>query len=107
MKFQHDCERCKPVGEVGPYDLYTCPDTHGHTTYIARFADEGGSYASMCDWPREVPIENFKGWRKVKLSLRESIAMECSGLSEQDLDIMTTFRLMPSLLLNMVKERVK
>lgn len=45
MRFQHDCDKCKPLGTMGRFDLYYCNQV-GMSTVIARFGDDGPEYMS-------------------------------------------------------------
>lgn len=46
-RYEHDCERCKPLGEFGEYDLYFCEtDLEKRPTVIARYGDGGHEYTS-------------------------------------------------------------
>lgn len=44
IRYQHDCENCKPMGQFQEYDLYFCdsPDI----TVVARYGDIGYEYNS-------------------------------------------------------------
>ena len=47
MRYQHDCEKCKPLGEFGDADLYYCDaQAFGGATVIARYSDDGADYSS-------------------------------------------------------------
>lgn len=46
MRFQHDCDKCKPLGEFKDADLYYCDQQIGGPTVIARYSSDGGDYAS-------------------------------------------------------------
>ncbi len=46
MRFQHDCDKCKPLGEFGAADLYFCEQVIGGPTLIARYSDDGPDYSS-------------------------------------------------------------
>lgn len=45
-RYNHDCGICRFVGQLGPYDCYTCGDS-----VVMRFDDDGASYQSM---PRQI-----------------------------------------------------
>ena len=44
MRFQHDCDDCKPLGEFGEADLYFCK--MALPTVIARYSDDDSDYVS-------------------------------------------------------------
>lgn len=46
MRFKHDCENCKPLGEFGEADLYFCDTPWIGVTVVARYSDEGSDYVS-------------------------------------------------------------
>lgn len=48
MRYKHDCDKCKPLGEFGSYDLYFCgcEGWDGGVTVIGRFGDEPEEYSS-------------------------------------------------------------
>lgn len=46
MRFIHDCDKCKPLGMMGDFDLYYCDQTGNVPTVIARFGDDGPEYIS-------------------------------------------------------------
>lgn len=46
MRYAHDCDRCKPLGEFGGDDLYFCKQGGGMDTVIARHSSIGSDYAS-------------------------------------------------------------
>lgn len=56
MRFQHDCDTCKPLGEFGDADLYYC-DTQliGGQTVIARYSSDGGDYQSGMSFADKIP----------------------------------------------------
>lgn len=87
-RYIHDCDQCRFVASVGKYDIYTCVDSLG-TTYIARRGNEVSNYSSMCDFGNKT---------------RGQVKSETGGLSDNQLAVLVTFRLMPSLILNMVVE---
>ena len=42
MRYQHDCDQCKPLGEFNEFDLYFCDSQLGNIpTVIARYGDSG------------------------------------------------------------------
>ena len=56
MRYQHDCEKCKPLGEFGEADLYYCDaQAIGGATVIARHSDEGGDYQSGLVFADKIP----------------------------------------------------
>ncbi len=56
MRFQHDCEKCKPLGEFGDADLYYCDvQSIGGATVIARYSDDGGDYQSGMVFADKIP----------------------------------------------------
>lgn len=56
MRFQHDCEKCKPLGEFGDADLYYCDSQAvGGATVIARYSSEGGDYQSGLVFADKIP----------------------------------------------------
>ncbi len=60
MRFQHDCEKCKPIGEFGYADLYYCEEQFfGCATVIARYSNEAGDYTKVasCSPTRYRPWE--------------------------------------------------
>lgn len=46
MRFQHDCEKCVPLGRESDHDLYFCEQGGMGPTLIARWGDEGPDYKS-------------------------------------------------------------
>ena len=87
-RFTHDCDCCKFIAQVDKYDLWLCDSEKKNATYIARRSDEGSDYSSGCDFGDE---------------RRKRVQMELGGMDEKQIIVMTTFRLLPSLLLNMVR----
>ncbi len=56
MRFQHDCEKCKPLGEFGYADLYYCEEQFfGCATVIARYSNEAGDYQSGLVFADKIP----------------------------------------------------
>lgn len=56
MRFQHDCEKCKSLGEFGYADLYYCDaQAIGGATVIARYSNEGGDYQSGMAFADNIP----------------------------------------------------
>ena len=56
MRFQHDCDKCKPLGEFGDADLYFCPaQLVGGENVIARYSDDGGDYQSGMEFADKIP----------------------------------------------------
>ena len=52
MRFKHDCNNCKPLGEHGAADLYFCNQGGVELTVIARYGNEGADYTSgLCAAP--------------------------------------------------------
>ena len=45
MRYKHDCDKCKQLGEFGKYDLYFC-DQGGDQTVISRYGDDAHEYDS-------------------------------------------------------------
>lgn len=56
MRYVHDCDLCKPLGECGTYDLYVC-HKQGAPTVIARYGSEGSEYNSglVFSYPENPP----------------------------------------------------
>jgi len=46
MRFKHDCEHCRALGEYGRADLYFCYTLWIGATVVARFSDEESDYVS-------------------------------------------------------------
>ncbi len=56
MRFQHDCDNCKPLGEFGDADLYYCGEQLiGDNTVIARYSDDGADYTSGLALADKIP----------------------------------------------------
>ncbi len=55
MRFQHDCDNCKPLGEFGDADLYYCNQQIGGPTLIARYSSDGADYISGLCFADKVP----------------------------------------------------
>lgn len=56
MRFKHDCEKCKPLGEFGDADLYYCDaQAIGGATVIARYSDDGDDYQSGMVFADTIP----------------------------------------------------
>ena len=52
MRYQHDCDNCKPLGEHGDADLYFCDQGGAGITVIARYSSDGADYTSgLCAAP--------------------------------------------------------
>lgn len=52
MRYQHDCDNCKPLGEHGDADLYFCDQGGAGMTVIARYSSDGADYTSgLCAAP--------------------------------------------------------
>ena len=47
MRYEHDCEKCKPLGEFQEFDLYFCEQALGGKTVIARSGPEGEYVSGM------------------------------------------------------------
>lgn len=47
-KYKHDCDRCRFLGHILGYDVYTC-NFNGRASLVARYGDEPASYASLLD----------------------------------------------------------
>ena len=54
MRFKHDCDRCKPLGEHGDADLYFCDQGGVGLTVIARYG-EGADYTSGLNLTPYIP----------------------------------------------------
>ena len=48
MRHEHDCEKCKILGEFQEFDLYFCEQQIGGATVIARFGPDGDYSSGMC-----------------------------------------------------------
>lgn len=46
MRYKHDCDKCKPLGQFDEYDLYFCNQGGRISTVIARDGDEESDYIS-------------------------------------------------------------
>ena len=46
MRYKHDCDKCKPLGEYGEADLYFCDQGGLGITVIARYSGNGPDYVS-------------------------------------------------------------
>lgn len=55
MRYQHDCDTCKPLGEYGDADLYFCDKEATGMTVIARYGDEGSNYSSGLNLTGHIP----------------------------------------------------
>lgn len=56
MRYQHDCCKCKPLGEFGDADLYYCnAQLIGGETVIARYSDDGADYQSGLCLAEKIP----------------------------------------------------
>ena len=53
VRYKHDCDKCRSLGEFGITDLYFC-DIHTPTV-IARFGNEPEDYASGLELAPYVP----------------------------------------------------
>jgi len=51
MRYTHDCDACKPLGEFGNADLYFCAQL-GIPTVIARFSSDGPDYTSGMEFAK-------------------------------------------------------
>jgi len=72
MRYKHDCEKCKPLGQFLEDDLYYC-DQGGRPTVIARYGDDGPDYVS--------------GMRLTNMDYRLHVALEMAkavGLIKED-----------------------
>ncbi len=47
IRYEHDCDHCKPLGMFRDFDLYYCPQG-GLPTVIARYGEDG-NYTSGLD----------------------------------------------------------
>ena len=97
MRFQHDCEKCKPLGEFGDADLYYC-DAHaiGGATVIARYSNDGGDYQSWMVFADKIPALGEAEKRAIEAGymtpgvtaevrrLREAIEGALAQLDEDD-----------------------
>lgn len=85
-RFKHDCDQCQFLGRVGPYDCYRCAGVNGHTL-IARRSNDPPDYSSLCDFgdKEQAAVRAYTG-----------------GMTDTQVTIIALFRLMPSLILNMV-----
>lgn len=54
MKYQHDCNRCTPLGEFEfdghVYDLYACATQTKLVSLVARAGNDGSDYHSRGMW---------------------------------------------------------
>ena len=55
MRYKHDCDKCKFLGEWFEYDLYFHPAEHGIETIVARSSDVPEDYISGIDLIRYFP----------------------------------------------------
>ena len=57
MRYKHDCEKCKPLGEFGSYDLYFCDHDSwvSPVTVIGRFGDKPEEYSSGMELAEYAP----------------------------------------------------
>jgi hypothetical protein len=46
MRYEHDCDHCKALGEFQEADLYFCEQGGVEPTVIARYSDDGPDYSS-------------------------------------------------------------
>ena len=46
MRYKHDCDNCKSLGEYGEADLYFCDQGDLGMTLIARYSGYGPDYVS-------------------------------------------------------------
>lgn len=63
MRYKHDCECCKPLGEFGIYDLYFCKQGGFEDTVIARFSSDGPDYKSGICFADSIPELGEAKWR--------------------------------------------
>ncbi len=68
MKYQHDCDKCTPLGEYEEYDLYHC-EQGGLPTVVARYGDDGPDYISGAAFIGVNPALREAGRRSVALNL--------------------------------------
>jgi len=47
MKFEHDCELCRPIGADDEFDFYVCDQALLGPSLIARHGNAPREYASM------------------------------------------------------------
>ena len=69
MRFQHDCDKCHPLGEFGDADLYYCDQNIGGPTVIARYSNEGGDYQSGLVFADKIPALREAKRRAVEAGL--------------------------------------
>lgn len=69
MRYTHDCDNCKPLGEYARYDLYFCPSTHAIPTLVARFSSDGPDYISGLEFRHTIPCIGEAYRRAVKQNL--------------------------------------
>lgn len=48
MRYHHDCDNCRPLGQFEEFDLYVCPEQVGGPTVIARFGLDGDYLSGLC-----------------------------------------------------------
>jgi hypothetical protein len=92
-RYQHDCSACRFIGQVDKYDIWYCPPVSAYKTgpsLIARYGNDGLEYSSG---------EDFE-YRHIM-----AIRSEIGGLTNDEVILLATFRMMPSLLLNIWKPR--
>ncbi len=67
MRFQHDCDKCIPLGEYGQFDLYFHPEQP--ITVIARSSSEDSDYVSGMELAPYYPALSQAQFRALKAGL--------------------------------------
>lgn len=89
-RYAHDCPACRFLGRVAIYDLYVCREVDAvGNSLIARRSSEPSDYSSMCDFRHEV---------------QQTIRRETGGLDVDASIVLAMFRMMPSLILNLIQK---
>jgi hypothetical protein len=85
-RYTHDCDQCRFIGRLIQYDLWIChEDDPVSNSLIARYSSEPSHYASMADFDQRT---------------QRTIQQEIGGLTPDQVIVLATIRLMPSLILN-------
>lgn len=85
MRFQHDCEKCKPLGEFEDADLYYCEvQLIGGQTVIARYSDDGADYQSGLIFADNIPALGEARNRAIAAGYMPSNAERNGSRSESD-----------------------
>jgi hypothetical protein len=71
--FNHDCDKCTPLGQYNDHDLYHC-EQGGMPTIIARFSDEPADYKSGLVFKDVDPELQEAARRAIMLNLKMVIA---------------------------------